>query len=79
MPSRQRSPVPVQDSPLAAYITVSPLCGPPGSASEYQGTAVVPSGTNVSAIDDAGGTNDPISASLLGTFVKRVQALYKHH
>jgi len=37
------------------------------------------SGTNVYTIDDVSGTNDPISASLLGTFIKRVQALYKHH
>ena len=36
-------------------------------------------GTNVYTIDDVSGTNDPISASLLGTFIHRVQALYKHH
>jgi hypothetical protein len=48
-------------------------------ASDYQSTAFVLSGTNVYTIDDVGGTNDPISASLLGTFMKRVQALYKHH
>jgi hypothetical protein len=48
-------------------------------ASEYQSTAFVLSGTNVYTIDDVSGTNDPISASLLGTFIKRVQALYKHH
>jgi hypothetical protein len=48
-------------------------------ASEYQSTAFVLSGTNVYTIDYVGGTNDPISASLLGTFINRVQALYKHH
>jgi hypothetical protein len=48
-------------------------------ASEYQSTAFVLSGTNVYTIDDVSGTNDPISASLLGTFIRRVQALYKHH
>ena len=48
-------------------------------ASEYQSTAVVLSGTNVYTIDDVGGTNDPVSASLLGSFINRVQALYKHH
>jgi hypothetical protein len=48
-------------------------------ANEYQSTAFVLSGTNVYTIDNVSGTNDPISASLLGTFIKRVQALYKHH
>jgi hypothetical protein len=48
-------------------------------ASDYQSTAFVLSGTNVYTIDDVGGTNDPIPASLLSTFMKRVQALYKHH
>ena len=48
-------------------------------ASEYQSTAFVLSGTNVYTIDDVSGTNDPISATLLGAFIKRVQALYKHH
>jgi hypothetical protein len=36
-------------------------------------------GTNVYTIDDVNGTNDPISASLLGNLIKRAQALYKHH
>jgi hypothetical protein len=45
----------------------------------YQNTAVVLAGTNVYTIDDVNGTNDPISASLLGNLVNRVQALYKHH
>ena len=48
-------------------------------ASDYQSTAFVLSGTNVYTIDDVGGSNDPIPASLLNTFMKRVQALYKHH
>ena len=48
-------------------------------ASDYQSTAFVLSGTNVYTIDDVGGTNDPIPASLLSTFMKRVQALYQHH
>ena len=48
-------------------------------ASEYQSTAFVLSGTNVYTIDDVGGTNDPISPSLLGKFINRVQALYRHH
>lgn len=48
-------------------------------ASFYQNTAVVLSGTNVYTIDDVNGTNDPISSSLLGKLVTRVQALYKHH
>jgi hypothetical protein len=45
----------------------------------YENTAVVLSGTNVYTIDDVNGTNDPISASLLGKLISRVQALYKHH
>jgi hypothetical protein len=48
-------------------------------ANFYENTAVVLSGTNVYTIDNLNGTNDPISASLLGKLVKRVQALYKHH
>jgi len=44
----------------------------------YSNTAVVLSGTNVYTVDDVDGTNDPIPASLLGNFVKRVGALYKH-
>ena len=48
-------------------------------ASDYQSTAFVLSGTNVYTVDEVGGTNDPIPASLLNTFMKRVQALYKHH
>jgi hypothetical protein len=49
------------------------------AANFYENAAVVLSGTNVYTIDDLNGTNDPISASLLGNLVKRVQALYKHH
>ena len=45
----------------------------------YANTAVVLAGTNVYTIDDVNGTNDPISASLLGKLINRVQALYKHH
>jgi hypothetical protein len=45
----------------------------------YQVTAVVLAGTNVYTVDDVDGTNDPISASLLGNLINRVQALYKHH
>ena len=45
----------------------------------YANTAVVLSGTNVYTIDDVNGTNDPISVSLLGNLINRVQALYKHH
>jgi hypothetical protein len=45
----------------------------------YQNTAVVLDGMNVYTIDDVNGTNDPISASLLGNLISRVQALYKHH
>jgi hypothetical protein len=48
-------------------------------ASQYQSTAFVLSGTNVYTIDNVSGTNDPISASLLGSLIKRVQALYRHH
>ncbi len=49
------------------------------AASFYENTAVVLSGTNVYTLDNLNGTNDPIPASLLGTFVKRVQALYPRH
>ena len=45
----------------------------------YANTAVVLAGANVYTIDDVNGTNDPISASLLGNLISRVQALYKHH
>jgi hypothetical protein len=45
----------------------------------FANTAVVLAGTNVYTVDDVNGTNDPISASLLGNLIKRVQALYKHH
>jgi hypothetical protein len=45
----------------------------------YANTAVVLAGTNVYTLDDLDGTNDPISSSLLGSLIKRVQALYKHH
>ena len=43
----------------------------------YAVTAVVLAGTNVYTVDDVNGTNDPISASLLGRLISRVQALYK--
>jgi len=36
-------------------------------------------GANVYTIDDLNGTNDPISAALLGKLINRVQALYRHH
>ncbi len=49
------------------------------AVSFYQSTAVVLSGTNVYAIDNLDGTNDPIAAWLLGNLIHRVQALYKHH
>jgi len=49
------------------------------AVSFYQNTAVVLAGTNVYTIDDLNGTNDPVSASLLGKLIGRVQALYKHH
>ncbi len=42
----------------------------------YVVTAVVLAGTNVYTVDDVNGTNDPISASLLGRLISRVQALY---
>jgi hypothetical protein len=43
----------------------------------YEATAVVLAGTNVYTVDDVNGTNDPISASLLGHLISRVQALYR--
>jgi len=45
----------------------------------YEVTAVVLAGANVYTVDDVNGTNDPISASLLGSLINRVQALYRHH
>lgn len=45
----------------------------------YEVTAIVLAGTNVYTVDNVDGTNDPISASLLGDLISRVQALYKHH
>jgi hypothetical protein len=45
----------------------------------YANTTVVLSGTNVYTVDDVNGTNDAISASLLGRLINRVQALYRHH
>ena len=45
----------------------------------YLNTAVVLSGANVYTIDDLNGTNDPVSVSLLGKLINRVQALYPHH
>jgi hypothetical protein len=44
----------------------------------YENTAVVLAGTNVYTIDEVNGTNDPISASVLGNLTHRVQGLYKH-
>ncbi len=44
----------------------------------YEVTAVVLAGTNVYTVDDVNGTNDPVSASLIGRLISRVQALYKH-
>jgi hypothetical protein len=49
------------------------------AVSFYANTAVVLAGTNVYTINDLDGTNDPISAPLLGNLINRVQALYKHH
>jgi hypothetical protein len=43
----------------------------------YANTTVVLDGTNVYTIDDVNGTNDPISTSLLGELINRVQGLYK--
>jgi hypothetical protein len=43
----------------------------------YANTTVVLDGTNVYTVDDVNGTNDPISTSLLGELINRVQALYK--
>jgi hypothetical protein len=60
---------------LIQYVDIAAL----PVANFYENTAVVLSGTNVYTIDDVNGTNDPISSSLLGNLVKRVQALYKHH
>ena len=60
---------------LIQYVDISAL----PALSFYQNTAVVLAGTNVYTIDDVNGTNDPISASLLGNLINRVQALYKHH
>ena len=45
----------------------------------YENTAGVLAGTNVYTIDDLNGTNDPVSATLLGNLINRVQALYRHH
>jgi hypothetical protein len=45
----------------------------------YTNTAAVLAGTNVYTVDDLNGTDDPISASFLGSLIKRVQALYRHH
>ena len=59
---------------LIQYVDIAAL----PVANFYLNTAVVLSGTNVYTIDDLDGTNDPISASLLGSLVERVQALYKH-
>ena len=45
----------------------------------YTSTAVVLAGTNVYTVADMNGTNDPVTASLPGNLIKRVQALYRHH
>jgi len=60
---------------LVQYVTIDSLA----SLTFYESTAVVLAGTNVYTVGDLDGTNDPISASLLGNFINRVQALYKHH
>jgi hypothetical protein len=60
---------------LVQDVTIGSLA----SLTFYQSTAVVLAGTNVYTIDNLDGTNDPISASLLGSLINRVQALYKHH
>jgi hypothetical protein len=60
---------------LIQYVDISSL----PVVNFYQNTAVVLAGTNVYTIDDINGTNDPISASLLGKLIGRVQALYQHH
>jgi hypothetical protein len=60
---------------LIQYVDISSL----PVVNFYQNTAVVLDGTNVYTIDDLNGTNDPISASLLGNLISRVQALYQHH
>jgi hypothetical protein len=60
---------------LIQYVDISSLA----SVSFYQNTAVALSGTNVYTIDILNGTNDPISASLMGNLIHRVQALYRHH
>jgi len=59
---------------LIQYVDLSEL----PALNFYQNTAVVLAGTNVYTIDDVNGINDPISASLLGNLINRVQALYKH-
>ena len=59
---------------LIQYVDISSL----PALNFYQNTSVVLAGTNVYTIDDVNGTNDPIPTSLLGRFVNRVQALYKH-
>jgi hypothetical protein len=60
---------------LIQYVNISSL----PVVNFYQNTAVVLAGTDVYTIDDINGTNDPVSASLLGKLISRVQALYKHH
>jgi len=60
---------------LTQYVDIAAL----PAVSFYANTTVVLAGTNVYTIDDVDGTNDPISASLLGNFINRVQAFYKHH
>ncbi len=60
---------------LVQDVTIDSLA----SLTFYQSTAVVLAGTNVYTIDNLDGTNDPISSSLLGNLMTRVQALYKHH
>ncbi len=60
---------------LMQYVDIAAL----PALSFYQSTAVVLAGTNVYTIDNLNGTNDPISGTLLGNLINRVQALYQHH
>lgn len=59
---------------LIQYVNLSEL----PALNFYANTTVVLAGTNVYTIDDVNGTNDPVSASLLGKLINRVQALYPH-
>jgi hypothetical protein len=59
---------------LMQYVDIAAL----PALSFYDSTAVVLAGTNVYTVDNLNGTNDPISSTLLGNLIHRVQALYKH-